>query len=246
MRSEPDYDELFASVPYWFHQIEVAPGVVTPGGDASASKLEWWDLPHDLHGKRALDIGCYEGFFSFAMERRGAEVVATDIWAYGSNGFKICKELLGSNVEYRQASVYDLNPETFGYFDIVLFAGVLYHLRHPLLALERVRSVCTDAAFIETQVCDNALVCGDGSMSALSVAAPGLVDVPMAQFYPGGELWGDTSNWFSPNLAALEGWLTTSGFNIDRTITDGVRACVHTTVAEPVAETPFIFAVTLE
>ena len=123
-------------------------------------------------GKRALDIGCYEGFFSFAMERRGAEVVATDLWAYGSNGFKLCKELLGSNVEYRQASVYDLNPETFGYFDVVLFAGVLYHLRHPLLALDRVRSVCAETAFIETQVCDNALLCADGSMTALSTVAP--------------------------------------------------------------------------
>ena len=70
--------------------------------------------------------------------------------------------------------------------------------------------------------------------------------MPIAQFYPGGELWGDPSNWFSPNLAALEGWLTTSGFSIDRTITDGVRACVHTTVAEPAAETPLIFAVTSE
>jgi len=238
---EPDYDQLFATVSYWYHQIEVAPGIVTPGADHSRAKLDHWDLPTDLRGKRVLDIGCYEGFFSFECERRGAEVVAIDLWSYGSNGFALCKELLGSKVEYRQASVYDLNEEAFGTFDLVLFVGVLYHLRHPLLALERVRSVCRGSAIIESQVCDEYFVTQDGRVRSLGSLSPDVASVPIAQFYPGAELAGDPSNWFSPNLAAFKGWLTTSGFAIDRVITEGARACIHTSMSDPVEETPTIF-----
>jgi tRNA (mo5U34)-methyltransferase len=236
-----DYQELFARVPYWFHQIEVAPGVVTPGVDPSPSKLEWWEFPSDLRGKRVLDIGCFEGFFSFECERRGAEVLAIDLWRYGSNGFALCKDLLGSRVEYRQASVYELDVDEFGTFDLVLFVGVLYHLRHPLLALERVRAVCRDRAIIESQICDEYFVSESGEIGSLTREAPAVAKVPLVQFYPGAELGGDTSNWFSPNLPALEGWLTTSGFEVERVISNGVRACVHATLGDPVAETPFIF-----
>jgi tRNA (mo5U34)-methyltransferase len=240
--SSDDYDQLFATVPYWFHQIEVAPGVVTPGIDRSREKLESWELPEDLTGKRVLDIGCYEGFFSFECERRGAEVLAIDLWAPGANGFELCKKLLGSAVDYRQASVYDLSPESFGEFDLVLFVGVLYHLRHPLLGLERVRSVCRERAVIETQICDECFIGPDGRITTLSAIGEELSSTPIAQFYPGAELNRDPSNWFSPNLTALQGWLVTSGFSIDRIISNGVRACVHTTAAEPAEEMPNIFA----
>jgi tRNA (mo5U34)-methyltransferase len=200
------------------------------------------DIPADLSGQRVLDIGCYEGFFSFECERRGAEVLAIDLWEYGENGFKICKELLGSQVQYRQASVYDLEPDSFGQFDLVLFAGVLYHLRHPLLALDRVRTVCRGMAIVETQICDEMFVLPGGGMAPLRSLSPTLSDVPLAQFYPGAELAGDPSNWFSPNLTAFVAWVNTSGFKADRVISNGVRACVHAALDDPVVEVPAIFS----
>ena len=216
--------------------------MITPGPDRSREKLDWWELPDDLSGKRVLDIGCFEGFFSFECERRGAEVVAIDLWQYGATGFKLCKELLHSDVEYRQASVYDLDPATFGMFDLVLFAGVLYHLRHPLLALDRVRSVCRGMAIIETQVCDGWFVGADAGVTSLASLSSDLVNVPVAQFYPGSELNGDPSNWFSPNHAAFVAWVNSSGFEVYRTESSGVRAWVHASPVEAAEETPAHFA----
>lgn len=76
--SEDEIRARIASLPYWFHRIEVAPGIVTPGEDDAVLKLQRLDIPEDLSGKRVLDIGVYEGFFSFECERRGAKVVAID------------------------------------------------------------------------------------------------------------------------------------------------------------------------
>lgn len=88
---------------------------------------------------RVLDIGARDGFFSFECERRAAaEVVAIDYLTPEETGFPIARELVGSQVELRQVNVYDLSPEEFGSFDLVLFLGVLYRLRDPMLALDRI------------------------------------------------------------------------------------------------------------
>ena len=89
-----------------------------------------------MQGMRALDIGCSDGYFSFEMERRGADVVATDFVPETYTGFATARRILGSAVDYRMDNVYNLSPEAYGFFDVVLFMGVLYHLRHPLLALD--------------------------------------------------------------------------------------------------------------
>src|SRR5262245_34297053 len=120
---------------HWYHQIEVAPGVVTPGINDSQQILAALRLPERLDGQRVLDIGARDGFFSFECERRGAEVVAIDSMPPEQTGFPIAKELVGSGVEMLQRNVYDLSPEEFGSFDLILFLGVLYHLRDPMLAL---------------------------------------------------------------------------------------------------------------
>jgi tRNA (mo5U34)-methyltransferase len=132
----------------WWHTIEVAPGVVTPG---------WWDLrataellpwPASLAGLRCLDIGTMDGFWAFELERRGAaEVVAIDL-ADHSRGdmprrcFRTAAELLGSRVEYRELDVHDLDPASVGEFDLVVMGYVLQMVRDPLRALEAVRGVC--------------------------------------------------------------------------------------------------------
>lgn len=128
--------QLVASHSRWWHEIELAPGIVTPGDDSNRMKLPILDsigLRTDLSGLRVLDIGCSDGFFAFEAEKRGASVVAIDFVPETYTGFAVARQILGSSAEYRMDNVYNLLPETYGLFDIVFFMGVLYHLRKPLV-----------------------------------------------------------------------------------------------------------------
>jgi tRNA (mo5U34)-methyltransferase len=110
----------------WWHSFELPDGSVIEGvNDLAAQKrrLAQYPIPQDLRGKRVLDIGAWDGWFSFEMERRGAEVVAIDRWE--NPRFYEIRRLLGSKVDYRELDVHDLRPEKIGRFDIVLFLGVL-------------------------------------------------------------------------------------------------------------------------
>lgn len=230
--TEEEIRAKISSIPYWFHQIEVAPGIFTPGVSNTLQKLERFEIPKDLTGKRVLDIGCFEGFFTFECERRGAEVVAIDVIRPGpDSGFSLAHEILGSKAIFHEASIYDLDPEKFGTFDLVLCLGVIYHLRHPLLGLERARLVCKDKFIVETQICDRYFIDSERKPVDLHEVAPSLAKIPMVQFYPGDELNWDSSNWWSPNLPALDGMLRTSGFIPEKYIENGSRACVHCKIA---------------
>src|SRR5688572_29489501 len=106
-----------ASHPVWYHRIELAPGLVTPGvsdPQVGLRTLDAMGLPRDCAGMRVLDIGCRDGFFSFEMERRKARVVGLDYADPTVTGFSIAAEALGSHVEYRVENVYDLSPERHG------------------------------------------------------------------------------------------------------------------------------------
>jgi len=110
-------------------------------------------IPADLSGKSVLDIGTWDGYFAFECERRGAKrVLAIDTW----NGekefqaFLFAHKSLGSKVEYMRLDAHDISPAITGTFDLVLCAGVLYHFRHPLAALEKIRSVTQNQLIVET------------------------------------------------------------------------------------------------
>src|SRR5580704_17949096 len=122
-----------------YHSIELPNGSVLPGLQ-TVEHLRWrlglFGLPEDLRGKRVLDVGAWDGWFSFECERRGAEVVAVDCVELDT--FLEARELLGSRVEYHALDIAELSAKRLGRFDIVLFLGFLYHLRHPLLGLEKV------------------------------------------------------------------------------------------------------------
>jgi tRNA (mo5U34)-methyltransferase len=181
----------------WFHRIELAPGVFTPGPDDTPRKAELIQFPADLRGKTVLDIGAYDGYFSFEAEKRGAAyVLAYDHLPPDLSGFNLAREILNSKVEHRLGSVYDLSPDTIGTFDLVLFLGVIYHLRSPLLALQRVHGVCKDVMLLESQI---------------SPHLPG-DSVPVAQFFPADELNKDPTNWWAPTRMCLEAWITSHGF----------------------------------
>jgi len=184
----------------WYHSIELRPGVTTPGRAAERNVLPFLGIPDDLSGMSVLDIGCWDGFFSFEAERRGAKrVVASDVWeTMGRGAFDFARAELNSAVEPVQASVYDLPDVLSGdRFDLVLFLGVLYHLKHPLLALEKVAEVTAPGglAIVET-----------------AVDAEALMGRPLMAFYPGDELNHDPTNWWTPNVPALASMLGVSGF----------------------------------
>lgn len=220
LTDEREIRELIRQHGRWWHEIEVAPGILTPGDDSNRMKLPILDalgLPADLSGLRALDIGCSDGYFSFEMERRGAEVVAIDFVPEEYSGFATARRILGSGVEYRMDNVYNLAPETYGAFDIVLFMGVLYHLRKPLAALDSIRSVMKRGArlFVGTMMIDEYVQLPDGSVTTLDALNPALKNVPLWQAYPRDSLNGDFTNCFAPNRCALEAALEEAQFRVD-------------------------------
>jgi tRNA (mo5U34)-methyltransferase len=199
----------------WYHAIEVAPGIITPGRYNPTPLLDAMGFPADLSGKTVLDIGAYDGFFTFEAERRGAQrIVALDRHPASQKGFAVAHELLGSKAEYVVGSVYDLSPQIHGMFDVVLFLGVLYHLRHPLLALERIHSVCRETVLVESHVLDNDFV-DAGQHIPLETLHPLLKDSALMQFYPHDELVHDLSNWWAPTAECLRLMIDSCGFRAE-------------------------------
>jgi tRNA (mo5U34)-methyltransferase len=211
---------LIAAHGRWFHEIELAPGVVTPGEDSNRLKLPILDqlgLPSDAAGLRVLDIGCSDGFFSFEMERRGAAVTAMDFVPEDYSGFAVAKRILGSRVEYRMENVYNLDPAEHGRFDVVLFLGVLYHLRKPLAALDALRSVTKEGGrlFLATLLIDEYVLLPDGATTTLAELNPRLAEIPLWQAYPRDSLNGDFTNCVAPNRRALEVALEEAQFRVE-------------------------------
>ncbi len=146
--------ELGKLHPYWHSPIDLGHGVNTKPGRAQrrfARRLRLLQIPENLTGKRVLDVGTWDGYFALELERRGAEVVAIDIW--NDDALKQLEFVLrvkNSKIVYKRMDVHDLGPDVLGKFDLVLCAGLLYHTRHPLLALERLRSVTEGMLILET------------------------------------------------------------------------------------------------
>jgi len=187
----------------WFHSFRFKDGMQVSGKkpldrlNAEAELI--FKIP--VNGKSVLDIGAWDGFFSFEAEKRGASrILATDHFCWSGPGwgtkagFDFAHGKLGSSVASADVDVFDLSPQRFGSFDIVLFLGVLYHLKNPLGGLEVVYSMTNECAVIETMV------------DALDVRAP------VMRFYLGNELSDDPTNFWGPNLLCLRKMLLEVGF----------------------------------
>jgi tRNA (mo5U34)-methyltransferase len=206
----------------FYHSIPLPDGRVLEGIlplDTLNERVSEFPIPARLDGKRVLDIGTWDGFFAFEMERRGATVSAID--STEVENFYVARELLGSHVDYRVQDVCDLNRPVNGTFDIVFFMGVLYHLKHPLLALERVCEVTKELAIVESFVTNEGIT----------------GDIPTLQFYETNELLGQIDNWCGPNVQCLLAFCRTAGFARPELIRvnrqRGLVACYRHWLPEP-------------
>lgn len=180
-----------------YHTIELPDGSVLPGLQPVAHlrhRLSHFVLPDDLRGRRVLDVGAWDGWFTFECERRGAQVTAVDCVELET--FREAHRLLGSRAEYLILDVNELSAARLGTFDIVLFFGVLYHLRHPLLGLEKMVELTTDLALVESFV-----------IQPEPRAIPAVME-----FYERGELGGQMDNWCGPSPECLLALCRSAGF----------------------------------
>jgi tRNA (mo5U34)-methyltransferase len=202
---------------HWYHRFEISPGITSPGTvdiDPQAY-LDGLGVPADLTGKRAIDIGTWDGPMAFALEARGAQVVALDIQDPSNTGFNIARDLLNSKASYVRGSVYDVRGLVDGCFDIVLFLGVFYHLKHPILAFERLNEILTlDGSLYFEGEC---LLSYAEDPAGTPVREPFLRQlgdsvIPMTLCYPA--TYKGARNWFVPNFSCLKGWLQAAGFTL--------------------------------
>lgn len=186
----------------WWQSFDLPDGRHIEGVDSierMTNRINQYPIPKDLKGARVLDIGTWDGWFAFEMERRGADVVAIDCW--DNPKFHEIHAILNSRAEHKIMDIYDLTPATVGRFDIVLFMGVLYHLKHPLLALERVCALTTNFAAVDSFVLQEKLRAGEPVPKR-----------PMMEFYENEEFGGQADNWCAPNLPCLMAMCRTAGF----------------------------------
>ena len=246
MTDTADLRAQVAQLAPWFHNIDLGDGILTAPdhflGDYPRFKFARFAeaLPRDLTGKTVLDIGCNAGFYSVEMARRGAaRVVGIDSDDRYLAQARLAAATLGfGDVEFRNLSVYDI-AALGERFDLVIFMGVLYHLRHPLLALDLIREhVAGDLLLFQTMQ--------QGSTAAWQPIEdhpfhkPGTFDPP-AFFddpaYPKmhfieRRFANDWTNWWAPNRACSEAMLRAAGFAIEAHPEDEVYLC-------RVADVPF-------
>jgi tRNA (mo5U34)-methyltransferase len=221
----------------WYHSIDLGDEIVTPG-QSVATPLTPSQLS-DMRNRTVIDIGAWDGYYSFLAERCGASrVVALDHYAWGVDmgarqqywaecaargelpdhsrdlvdfwnpdlpgraGFDLAREVLHSKVEPVVADFMTTELDSLGTFDVVLYLGVLYHIKEPLTALERVRRVTREVAVVETEAIDVA----------------GYEDQELVRFVAGNEVNGDFGNWYVPSIVALRSLCRTAGFSRVETV----------------------------
>jgi tRNA (mo5U34)-methyltransferase len=215
----------------WFHNIDLGGVQTAPDhflGDYPAVKWRRFAdaLPQDLSGKTVLDIGCNGGFYSIEMKRRGAaRVLGIDHDDTYLAQARFAAETCGLDIEFRRLEVYDVAAlgETF---DLVLFLGVLYHLRHPLLALDLIREhVAGDMLLFQSMQRGSKHVLKlDRDYEFAETSLFFESSFPKLSFIEH-QYAHDWTNWWVPNRACTEAMLRSAGFSIDKRIEEEVYLC---------------------
>jgi tRNA (mo5U34)-methyltransferase len=231
IRSPDRLRHEIAALGPWFHNIDLSGVQTAPEHFLGDYPLVKWRrfahaLPADLSGRTVLDIGCNAGFYSIEMKRRGAaRVLGIDHDEDYLKQARFAAEVTGLDIEFLQLSVYDVGA-LGERFDLVLFLGVLYHLRHPLLALDLIRE----------HIAKDLFVC-----QSMQRGDPG--EEPLEEDYPFAEAAiferptyphlsfiehryaGDDTNWWVPNRACTKAMLRSAGFVIDSNPEEEVYIC---------------------
>ncbi|CAA9330797.1 MAG: Methyltransferase type 11, partial [uncultured Gemmatimonadaceae bacterium] len=224
----------------WFHNLHLPDGAQTaphsPLGDFPAFK--WREIaphvPADLSGWTALDIGCNAGFYSFELARRGAVVTGIDVeplflrqaaWAADQFG-------LAGRVDFRRMQVYDL-ARTTEQFDLVIFMGVFYHLRYPMLGLDVVAQRVRRTMVFQTLTAPDPDVHADtardrGVLERDDFSAPGWPKLSFLEH----RFAGDETNWWAPNHAGVEAMLRSSGMRVTARPGHEIYVCEPDTTRE--------------
>jgi len=204
----------------WFHSIDLGGGITTKTlsvmGEPVDHPHEPWQviqqcLPRDLHGKSLLDVGCNAGFYSFEAKRRGAaHVLGVDGQRHHIRQAVFVRKVLGLDLEFRRMNVYELDQRRMGQFDITLALGLIYHLKHLVLALENLYNVTRETLIIETAIMPPERApasfshpLGEDQMRLHPLA---LVENPR-------DAKEQVFNWFLPSVEALQALLRNTGFD---------------------------------
>jgi tRNA (mo5U34)-methyltransferase len=225
--------ERIAALGEWFHNIDLRGHPTAPHhflGDYPAIKWRQFAdaVPADLRGRTVLDIGCNGGFYSIAMKRRGADRVVGIDWdeRYLAQA-RFAAEVSEVDVEFRRLSVYDV-ATLHERFDVVLFLGVLYHLRHPLLALDLLHEHVTRDLLVFQSMLRGPdqldRVAADYPFSETRIfEAPGYPKLHFVEH----KYSADQTNWWIPNRAAAEAMLRSAGYRIVEHPEPEVFVCRH-------------------
>jgi tRNA (mo5U34)-methyltransferase len=204
----------------WFHNLHLPGGIETCPAHWAGDFPRWkWrevegHIPHDMTGWRVLDIGCNAGFYSFELARRGADVLGIDIDPHYLAQARWAAELFGlRNVHFARRQIYEI--DTTERFDLIVFMGVLYHLRYPLLALDLLARLRPRLMIFQTLTQGSGEICSQARQdcdfaSRASLARP---DWPHLAFVET-TFCGDPTNWWVPNHAAVVGMLRAAGFDV--------------------------------
>jgi tRNA (mo5U34)-methyltransferase len=233
-----DIERRVAQLGDWFHNLDLHGVQTAPRhflGDYPRVKWERFShaIPEDLRGRTVLDVGCNGGFYAIEMKRRGADrVVAVDSDPRYLAQARFAAEVTDADIEFRQMSVYQL-PALGERFDIVLFMGVLYHLRYPLLALDILHEhVSRDLLVFQSMLRGTAEVRTFASDYEFHDAAPFEDSAYPRLYFIEHRYAGDPTNWWIPNRACAEGMLRAAGFAVLDQPEDEVFICRR--LGEPV------------
>lgn len=221
MLTTQEVSDRIAALGPWFHNMQLRGLWTAPQhflGDYPDVKWQSYAhaIPSNLQGKTVLDIGCNAGFFSMEMKRRGADrVLGIDFDENYLKQARFAAGVEGLDIEFRKMSVYDV-AQLAEKFDIVIFIGVFYHLRHPLLALDLIHEhVASDMLVFQSMQrgVDHVAVVADDYdfFNATAFDDPGY---PKMHFIERNYA-GDPTNWWAPNRACTEAMLRSAGFRIE-------------------------------